>query len=84
MFHFISFRYKHYQIISVVSTFDIQNAAGKKVHVYDHLNTRIDDDDILKFVLKNNAESLVLKVVFFVDTDTDGGDVLITSEVMLQ
>lgn len=37
----------NHQIFIVVQTFGIQNAAGKKIHIYDHLNTRVNDDDTL-------------------------------------
>lgn len=69
-----------YQIITVVHTFDIQNAVGKKIHIYDHLNTRVDVDDTLKYLLRINSELLVLKVVFIGDADCD--DLPITSEVI--
>lgn len=66
-------------IIAVVYTFGIENPIGKKVYIYDHLNTRVDDEDTLRFLLNGNKESLVLKVNFIGDIDCQ--DVVITSEV---
>lgn len=79
-FHSIKFVLKNQHFFSVVHTFGIENAGGKKIRVYDHLDTRVNDDDTLKYLLKNNAELLVLKVVFFDDTDCP--NVAITSEVI--
>lgn len=66
-------------LFSVVHTFSIENVSGKRIHVYDHLNTRVKDDDTLKYLLKSNTELLVMKVVFIGDNDCQ--NVAITSEV---
>lgn len=52
------------KFISVVEKFGIKNAKGKKVHVSDHLETRVDSDEELKFLLDSMSENLVLKVHF--------------------
>lgn len=73
----------NFQNISVVATFDIKNAKGKKVYIYDHLETRVDHDDLLKFLLKSNPENLILKVQFVNERRSIGGE-LITSMVTVQ
>lgn len=50
------------------------------MHIHDHLNTRIEDDDELKYLLTTNLETLVLKVQFF---EPHSEDAMITSEVRL-
>lgn len=61
----------------VVENFQIKDANGKKVHIFDHLNTRVNDDAVLKYLITSMPESLVLKVQF---KSTDS-EVFITSEV---
>lgn len=62
----------------MVEKFSIPNAGGKKVHIHDHLNTRVKDDDELKYLLTTKSKSLILKVCFF---DPESKDILILSEV---
>lgn len=71
--------------ITVVGTFNIQHASGKKVHIYDQLNTIIDTVDILKYLLKANLDSLVLRVEFLDRSDVppNNEQELITSKVWL-
>lgn len=45
-------------------TFNIKIPNGTKVYIYDQLETRVDDDNLLKYLLSVNSENLVLKVHF--------------------
>lgn len=67
---------------SVVEQFDVENPHGKKVYIFDQLDTRVDDDELLKYVLKTNSENLILKVVFNESRCSLGGT-LFTSKVWL-
>lgn len=48
----------------MVETFNIQDANGKKIHIFDQLNTVVDTVEILKYLLGRNLDTLVLKVEF--------------------
>lgn len=48
----------------VVHDFDVKDAQGKKVHICDQFETRIDSDDVLKFLMKSQPENLILTVEF--------------------
>lgn len=58
---------------TAVDQFQIENVNGKKVHVFDHLDTRIGNDDILKYVIQSNNTNLILKVEF---KDASGEQIL--------
>lgn len=48
----------------VVDDFHVEDAKGKKVHIFDQLDTRVTDDDILKHLIASGTENLILKVQF--------------------
>lgn len=50
-----------------MESFDVKNANGKKVHIFDQHDTRVDTDDLIKYLLQKNAENLILKVKFVDD-----------------
>lgn len=64
------------------SEFGVQNARGKKIRIIDHLETTVDSDKLLKYLIERNAETLVLKVHFL---DANAGnkthELMITSDV---
>lgn len=79
----ITLTHINYRIASVVQTFEIENVAGKKVYIYDHMKTRVGDDDTLKYLLNGNTESLILKMNLIGVSDAEcTHDAPITSAVI--
>lgn len=65
----------------MVEVFNIKSANGKKIHIYDQLNTIIDTVDVLKYLLERNLDSLVLRVEFLDPNNALPSDGHITSKV---
>lgn len=66
---------------SVVTKFQIQKAKGKKVYIYDQLNTRIHEAEELKFLLQTQLATLVLKFRFELSTGRRSASHFFTSTV---
>lgn len=66
---------------SVVENFQIKNAKGKRVHMFDQLDTRVNDDDLLKYLIRSKTENFMLKVQIM-GTSSSTKD-LFTSKVFL-
>lgn len=66
LFRTCSLVLKHFSLneFSVVASFGIQKAKGKKVYVYDHLNTSVDSDEILQYLIETQKKTLVLIITF--------------------
>lgn len=49
---------------TAVDQFQVENVTGKKVYIFDQLDTRIGNDAILKHLVKSKNENMILKLEF--------------------
>lgn len=72
LFSFMSFDISQmFYIETVVDAFVVKDAIGRKVYIFDQLDTRVDSEEILKYLISSNSESLILKVQFNATFDTE-------------
>lgn len=64
-----------------MNTFGVKNANGKKIHIFDQFETRVNDESVLKYLLASHSKDLILKVQFVSD-ESSAEEELFTSKVL--